>query len=69
MEEKPRSTYETAALAMLSEGADRMDAGAVITLTSGARVEIVTGWAAWFPGTSRVVATGRTRLLATPRAL
>lgn len=69
MEEKACSTYETAALAMLSEGAERMEAGAVITLTSGAHVEIVTGWAAWFPGTSRVVATGKTRLIATPRAL
>lgn len=69
MEEKARSTYEMAALAMLAKGAERMDAGTVITLTSGARVEVVTGWAAWFPGTSRVVATGETRLIATPRAL
>lgn len=53
----PKTSYEAAALALLAEGGDRYQAGEVVTLPSGARLRVVSGWAAVRAG--RVVCTGR----------
>ena len=56
-----KSSYEQVARQMVNEGAERVETGQRVTLRSGLVVEVVSGWAAWVPGTSKLVATGKVR--------
>lgn len=54
-----KSSFELTAEQMLSDGAVRVDVGSVVTLKSGYRVTIVTGWGAWDQESNRLVCTGK----------
>ncbi len=54
---EPKTPCEAAAAQLLAAGGTRHEAGAVVTLQTGTKVRVVSGWAA--VRASRVLCTGK----------
>lgn len=54
-----KTSYQTAAEAMLAEGATRVEAGDVVTLRPGYTVKVLTGWGAHDAKHGRLVCVGK----------
>lgn len=65
MTEKAKTSFEIAAERMLSEGAERVEAGTTVPLRPDVHVRLITGWGAWNREKGKLVCTGQVKTSAT----